>query len=161
MTTEFFAWKGQSDQLQRYLVENSPSTAPLLSWFLAIGFYDCEPAEQSVIWSSHGDPFNTLDIVVWIVQTEDRIRVHVSSEAELDQSAVHDGIEKLAHSAAYPQQLPVYFVCSQKQELYERSLQVFKTVLNDFIHSSYNKLPAKQGKLPADLCIGKKKKQRD
>jgi hypothetical protein len=146
MTTEFFAWKGQLDQLQRYFIENSPSTTPLLGWLISTGFYDCDPAGSNAIWSSHEDPFHTSDIVVWIVQTEDRIRVHVSSEAELNQSPTHAGVAELALGAVYPQQLPTYFVCNQKQDLYERSLQVFRTVLDDFIHSNLNRLSAEEGK---------------
>lgn len=160
MSTKFFAWSKdeQLDQLKQYLIENSPSTSSLLGWLIGTGVYNCEPAAESVIWSSHDDPFHTMDIVVWFLQTKDRMRVYVSSEAILDQSPMCAGTEELAHGTAYPPQLPSYFVCGQKQLLYERSLEVFETALNDFIHSNYNQLQTEKGK---NSCMSRHNKHID
>lgn len=127
----------QVDQLKQFLAYNGPTTASLLGYILSTGECESDAPGKSVIWTSHADPFHTTDIVVWIIDSDHRIRFFVTSEIELNFKEMTPDAAILAHKASYPDELPAYFTHAEDEALYKRSLQVVEAFLTLYMDTRY------------------------
>ncbi|KAG1121624.1 hypothetical protein G6F42_012253 [Rhizopus arrhizus] len=134
----------QIDQLKQFLAHNGPTTASLLGYILSTGECESDAPGKSVIWTSHTDPFHTTDIVVWIIDSDHRIRFFVTSEIELNFKEMTPDAAILAHKASYSDQLPAYFTHAEDEALYKRSLQIVEEFLTLYMDQRYG---ADKGKL--------------
>ncbi|CAO3631138.1 unnamed protein product [Mucor fragilis] len=140
----------QVDQLKQFLAYNGPTTASLLGYILSTGECESDAPGKSVIWTSHADPFHTTDIVVWIIDSDHRIRFFVTSEIELNFKEMTPDAAILAHKASYPDELPAYFTHAEDEALYKRSLQVVEAFLTLYMDTRYG---ADKGVLYHDTCL--------
>ncbi|CAO0793808.1 unnamed protein product [Mucor circinelloides] len=140
----------QIDQLKQFLAHNGPTTASLLGYILSTGECESDAPGKSVIWTSHTDPFHTTDIVVWIIDSDHRIRFFVTSEIELNFKEMTPDAAILAHKASYSDQLPAYFTHAEDEALYKRSLQIVEEFLTLYMDQRYG---ADKGVLYHDTCL--------
>ncbi|CAO3629969.1 unnamed protein product [Mucor fragilis] len=139
MTVQLYKWssKEQIEQLRRYLAQNGPTTSTMLGLLLQTGLYPSVDPFNPVFWSSHPDPFNTSDVVVWIIDRgECTLRTLVSSKIHLDQAPMNpDSLAKLrAGEDSLDQPL---FVNPDDEALYQHSMQVYASVLDYFFSQNY------------------------
>lgn len=127
----------QMDQLKQFLAHNGPTTASLLGYILSTGECESDAPGKSVVWTSHANPFDTTDIVVWIIDSDHRIRFFVTSEIELNFKEMTPDAAILAHKASYPDELPAYFTRAEDEALYKRSLQVVEAFLTMYMDQRY------------------------
>lgn len=130
MTVNLYKWTtpDQINQVKQYMTSCTPSSSHILGYLMNTGFYIHDGPDECTIWSSHPDPFNTSDIVVWFLEGSDRVRFFVSAETRLDvaeftqeafeqafrtdKSSGHDDIQ--------------YFKEPEEEAFYRKSLKVFE-----------------------------------
>lgn len=139
MTIQLYKWssKEQIEQLKLYLAQNGPTTSTMLGLLLQTGLYPSVDPIDPVIWSSHPDPFNTNDVVVWIIDRGNcYLRTLVSSKIHLDNAPMNlDSVAKLrAGDSNLDQPL---FVSPDDEALYQHSMQVYASVLEHFFSENY------------------------
>ncbi|KAL9537588.1 hypothetical protein MBANPS3_011640 [Mucor bainieri] len=140
MTIQLFKWSSQDqiEQLKRYLAQNGPTTSTMLGLLLQTGLYPSVDPIIPVIWSSHPDPFNTSDVVVWIIDRgECFLRTLVSSKIYLDQAPmIPESLAKLRAGENSLLDQPL-FVNPDDEALYQHSMQVYASVLDHFFSQNY------------------------
>ncbi|KAL0145623.1 hypothetical protein V8B55DRAFT_1463501 [Mucor lusitanicus] len=129
----------QMDQLKQFLAHNGPTTASLLGYILSTGECESDAPGKSVVWTSHANPFDTTDIVVWIID-----KIELNFKEMTPDAAI------LAHKASYPDELPAYFTRAEDEALYKRSLQVVEAFLTMYMDQRYG---ADKGVLYHDTCL--------
>ncbi|CAO0795461.1 unnamed protein product [Mucor circinelloides] len=139
MTIQLYKWssKEQIEQLKLYLAQNGPTTSTMLGLLLQTGLYPSVDPIDPVIWSSHPDPFNTNDVVVWIIDRGNcYLRTLVSSKIHLDNAPMNlDSVAKLrAGDNNLDQPL---FVSPDDEALYQHSMQVYASILEHFFSENY------------------------
>jgi hypothetical protein len=122
-------------EFQQFLVNCLPTTVSLLGWFVGTGFYDSDPAGKCDIWTCHPDPLDvTNEPVVWIFDSDHRIRVYITSEVVLDFGELTKEAIELADKGVYPKELPKYFVGPQLEALYIKSKEILKPVIQHYMY---------------------------
>lgn len=124
-------------QFQEFLVKGLPTTVSLLGWLVNAGFYDSDPPGKCHTWTSHPDPLTCHDdIVIWIFDSDHRIRLFATSEVILDLGEFTPEAVQLALTGVYPNDkaLPVSFVNPDLENLYNKSKEVLKGVLYEYIY---------------------------
>lgn len=113
----------------------------MLGWLVNTGFYTSDPAGgQCNVWTTHPDPLsascNNDDIVVWIFDSDNRIRFFVTSEVILEKGECTPEAMEIALTGDYPKDglLPVSFVDPKLEKLYNKSKEVFKRISYDYIY---------------------------
>lgn len=139
MTIQLYKWssRDQIDQFKKYLAQNGPTTSTMLGLLLQTGLYPSVDPIEPVYWTSHPDPFNTSEVVVWIVDRgECTLRTLVSSKIYLDKAPMD--LERLskARTGVYDSDKPL-FVNPEDEALYQHSLQVFESVMDYFFTQNY------------------------
>lgn len=127
MTLHSWSTNEQIAQLQQYFLQNTPSSCSNL------GFLMNNDSNNVDIWVSHEDPINTRDIVVWIFDYREGIRVFVNTEFILDNSEVTSEAIDHVFSEDRKNTNIRYFKSSQDEALFRQSLQVLESTIGDFI----------------------------
>jgi hypothetical protein len=137
--TQLYKWSTdeQIDQFKQYLTHKGPTTASLLGYLLSTGVCESDAPGKSQIFSNHSDPFNTSSVVVWLIDSDHRIRFFVSSELELNFKKMTPDAAALAYNASYPDELPAYFINAEDEALYRQSLQTVEEVLTFYMNQRY------------------------
>ncbi|CEP07771.1 hypothetical protein [Parasitella parasitica] len=139
MTIQLYRWSSedQIDQLKEYLARNGPSTSTILGFLLQTGLYPSVDPIVPEIWTSHSDPLNTNDVVVWIVDRgKCSLRTLVSSKIHLDKAPMdHENVIK-ARAGEFNFDKPL-FLHEKDEALYQLSLHVYESVLRHFFSRNY------------------------
>lgn len=148
MTVQFFKWSSEDQiaQLTQFLVNNTPASSNQLTYLTGAHTFTTAPHIELAIYSSHPDPFNTTDIVVWILDWKHRIRLFTNSEFHLEQAELTDKAIEYAHGEQRKENNPecVYFKNEQDEQLYRKSLDVVEKVVTSFIEQTYKNDKRKQ-----------------
>jgi hypothetical protein len=130
MTVELYKWSTpeQIAQLQDYLVQNTPSSSSHLGFLI-----NNSGSKHVDIWTSHIDPFDMSDIVVWVFDYQEGIRVFVNTEFVLDNAEF--AAEAKAHMFSenrHTDNIP-FFKSEKDESLYRRSLSLLEKVIIRFM----------------------------
>ena len=139
MTIQLYKWSSedQINQFKQYLAQNGPTTSTMLGLLLQTGLYPSVDPIEPVYWTSHPDPFNTNDVVIWIVDRGDcTLRTLVSSKIHLDKAPMDFERLSKARAGEYDSDRPL-FVNPDDEALYQHSLQVFESVMDYFFTQNY------------------------
>ncbi|KAI8991099.1 hypothetical protein BDF20DRAFT_22794 [Mycotypha africana] len=146
--TPLYKWASeeQINQFKQYLIRSTPTTTSLLGYLISYDYYGTSHREDAEIniWSSHPDPFETEDIVVWVIESnKDTIRILVNTEVYLDQhvndkltaaEAYTMNIEAIAHQ----KEQPAYCNSPKDEALYKKSKEIVERVLITFFKQFFN-----------------------
>lgn len=130
-----FCLEDNRGSLQKYLIDSLPSTNSLLGWLAGLGFFESDPPGKCQIWTSQPNPLEPhSEPVIWIFDSDHRLRMFVSTETTLDHGEFTPEAFQLAYSGVYPKgvDLPAYFKDAKLEELYQKSKETLKSVLLNF-----------------------------
>lgn len=143
MTVDLYKWTTEEEieRVKQYFVRHNPSSSHIVGYLINTGFYETDSRDECAIWSSHADPFNTSDVVVWFLEGPDRVRLFVSAEARLD-FAEHttEAFEQAFRddkSSGHPD--ITYFKNQEDEDFYRHSLKVFEGCFVNFMSQKKNK----------------------
>ncbi|CEP14531.1 hypothetical protein [Parasitella parasitica] len=137
--TQLYKWSTneQIDQLKQYLAYRGPTTTSFLGYILSTHACESDSPGKSVIWTSHQDPLNTTDVVVWLIDSDHRTRFFVNSEVVLNSKEMTAEAISLEYNTSDPDKLPPYFKNIQDEELYKRSLKTAEKFLTMYMDQRY------------------------
>ncbi|KAI8641518.1 hypothetical protein BD408DRAFT_206402 [Parasitella parasitica] len=150
--TQLYKWSTdeQINQLKQYLAHRGPTTASFLGYLLRTRAWESGSPGKSVIWTSHQEPLNTTDVVVWLIDSDHRTRFFVSSEVELNSKEMTPEAISFDYNTLDPNKLPPYFKDSQDEQLYRQSLQTAEEFLVRYMDQRYG---ADTGEFYHDTCL--------
>ncbi|KAI9472369.1 MAG: hypothetical protein EXX96DRAFT_622549 [Benjaminiella poitrasii] len=125
MTVTLYPWPiEQIDQFKYYLAKHTPTTSSLLGYLIGTNSFTLDHPRR--IWTSHSDPLNTSDIVVWIIDGK-RTRFFVNTEPTLEMAPMN------LTAATVKTHKGAYFVDEADEYLFQQSLTVVEQVMSYYI----------------------------
>jgi hypothetical protein len=130
-----FSLEDNYEQLKEYLIQSLPTTLSLVGWLVGTGFYESDPQGKCKILTSHPDPIQCKDPVVWFFDSDHRVRIHMSTENILDQGENTPEAIALADSAVYKgKTIPTYFIDPELEKLYIKSKEILVPIVKEFVY---------------------------
>ncbi|KAI8391510.1 uncharacterized protein BYT42DRAFT_602330 [Radiomyces spectabilis] len=122
-------------QFGHYLEQYQPHTSALLGWFLCSGYAQVDRIGRAKIYTSHAQPFNTPDSVVWIVDSRHRLRVFVTSEIILNDAPMTATAKEHAVTKEWKGGDHAWFEDAEHEALYRRSEALLEPILRSFMET--------------------------